>query len=109
MTWSIVVRDLETGALGIGVATRFVAAGGLWPPLASGVGAVPPQATITPTYGPRGVALMRAGAPAADAVRVLIESDPGRHVRQVHMVDAAGRSAAHTGPECIEWSGHRTG
>ena len=75
--------------------------------IASGVGAVSTQAMINPTYGPRGLALMRAGAPAEDAVRRLIESDAGRHVRQVHMVDAQGRAAAHTGPECVAWAGHR--
>jgi len=29
--------------------------------------------------------------------------------RQLHMVDARGRSACHTGAETVEWAGHRTG
>jgi uncharacterized Ntn-hydrolase superfamily protein len=45
--------------------------------------------------------------PAATVVEVLLGTDEGRAVRQLHVVDAAGRVAAHTGAECIGWCGHR--
>lgn len=109
MTWSIVARDAATGAFGVAVATRFLAAGGLCPHAESGVGALSTQAMINPTYGARGLALLRAGAPAEIALAVLIDADPGRDTRQLHLVDRTGRAAAHTGDACVDWSGHRTG
>src|SRR5439155_11525406 len=39
----------------------------------------------------------------------LTAADAGRDVRQFHVVDAAGRAAAHTGSKCIEWCGHVAG
>jgi uncharacterized Ntn-hydrolase superfamily protein len=91
------------------VATRFLAAGGLCPHAESGVGALSTQAMINPTYGARGLALLRAGAPAGTALAVLIDADPGRATRQFHLVDKAGHTAAHTGADCIGWCGHRGG
>ncbi len=108
MTWSIVARDPDTGALGAMVATRFVAAAGLCLNVASGVGALSTQATINPTYGPRGLALLRSGASAAQAAQRLVEPDAGREHRQVHLVDGNGVPAAFTGSHCLPWSGHRT-
>lgn len=109
MTWSIVARDADTGLLGAVVATRFLAAAGLCLQVGAGAGAVSTQATINPTYGPRGVRLMQEGRSAAETVAELVASDEGRHHRQVHAVDAVGSTAAHTGAACQHWSGHRTG
>src|SRR6185295_9709807 len=33
----------------------------------------------------------------------------GKEHRQVHMIDAQGRIAAHTGSACIDWCGHLAG
>ncbi|WP_033289786.1 DUF1028 domain-containing protein [Amycolatopsis jejuensis] len=107
MTWSIIARDPATGAFGAAVATRFVAAAGLCLNVASGVGAVATQATINPTYGPRGLRLL-ADRPAPAVVRDLCATDHGRDHRQVHVVDVTGETAAHTGPACGPWSGHTT-
>jgi uncharacterized Ntn-hydrolase superfamily protein len=108
MTWSIVARDPATGSVGVGVATRFLAAGGLCANARSGVGALSTQALINPTYGPRGLALLAEGATAEEAVRRLVSEDAGRETRQVHAVDALGRAFAHTGGQCVPWSGHLT-
>src|SRR5260370_13403393 len=35
--------------------------------------------------------------------------DDGRESRQLHVMDAGGRIAAHTGRECIGWCGHIEG
>lgn len=59
-----------------------------------------------PTYGPRGLRLLREGVPAQTVVDILIAGDDGRAHRQLHVQDAAGRIAAHTGAECIPWCGH---
>jgi uncharacterized Ntn-hydrolase superfamily protein len=35
--------------------------------------------------------------------------DSGREHRQLHVMDAAGRIAAHTGTSCVDWNGHVAG
>ena len=108
MTWSIVARD-PTGALGIAIASRFFAVGVLCPHARSNVGALSTQALVNPLYGGRGLDLLAERVPPYDVVRRLTEADGGRDHRQVHVVDALGRTAACTGARCIEWCGHRQG
>ena len=109
MTWSIIARDKASGAFGIAVATRFFAVGARVPFIAAGIGAVATQALVNPFYGTDGLALLRDGRSADDVVAMLIAADAGRDYRQVHVMDAAGRVAAHTGPACIDWCGHLAG
>ena len=106
MTWSIVARDPE-GAFGVAVASRFFAVGALCPHARSGVGALSTQALVNPGYGPRGLELIERGRSAADAVALLVATDEGRAHRQLHLIDRGGRTAAHTGDECIAWCGHQ--
>ncbi|SED62029.1 Uncharacterized conserved protein, Ntn-hydrolase superfamily [Rhizobiales bacterium GAS191] len=108
MTWSIIARDTGTGEIGIAVATKFFAVGGRVPFLRAGLGGLATQALVNPLYGRRGLALLEAGVPAADVVRLLTEADAGRGVRQLHVMDKDGRFAAHTGAGCVEWAGHLT-
>jgi len=109
MTWSIIACDKATGCFGIAVATKFFAAGARVPFIAAGVGAIATQALVNPFYGTRGLRLLRDGKPADAVVNALIASDDGRDHRQVHIIDADGRVAAHTGAACIEWHGHLAG
>ena len=109
MTWSIVARDPASGAFGVIVATRFFAVGALCPHAMSGVGALSTQALVNPTFGPRGLRLLGESMSAPQALAALLASDAGRAVRQVHILDAAGRNAAHTGADCVAWCGHRLG
>jgi len=106
MTWSIVAKDARTGAFGVAVTTKFFAVGALCPHAMSGIGALATQALVNPIFGPRGLRLLAQGVPAADVVRVLLADDDGRETRQLHVIDAAGRNAAHTGKDCIDWCGH---
>ncbi len=106
MTWSIIARDAASGAIGIAVATRFFAVGARVPHIMSGIGAVATQALVNPFYGTRGLELLREGVPASDVVRLLTQADAGQAHRQVHVMDAAGRIAAHTGAACVDWCGH---
>ena len=106
MTWSIIAKDHQTGAIGIAVATRFFAVGALVPHIDPAGGAVATQALMNPTYGPRGLRLLREGVPAQDVVRLMTESDGGASQRQLHIMDRAGRFAAHTGADCVDWCGH---
>jgi uncharacterized Ntn-hydrolase superfamily protein len=106
VTWSIVARDPESKAFGVAVTTKFFAVGAVCPFAMSGVGAVATQALVNPHYGPRGLRLLREGVPAADALRILLAEDAGRETRQLHLIDAAGGNAAHTGSDCVGWAGH---
>ena len=109
MTYSILVRDAETGAFGAAVASRFFAVGALCTYAEGRVGALSTQALVNPMYGPDGMALLRAGATAEEVVARLVSPDPGKDQRQFHVIDAAGRVAQHTGPGCVAWAGHRHG
>jgi len=106
MTFSIIARDSETGRIGVAAASKFFAVGARNAFIKSGIGAVVTQAFFNPYYGRRGLALLAAGAAAADAVRLLTVADAGRQMRQVHVMDRSGRFAAHTGSECTAWCGH---
>jgi uncharacterized Ntn-hydrolase superfamily protein len=109
MTWSIIARDKTTGCFGIAVATKFFAAGARVPFIASGVGAIATQALVNPFYGTHGLQLLRAGKPAREVVATIVTADAGRDHRQVHVLDANGGIAAHTGAACIDWNGHLSG
>ncbi|MBR0897921.1 DUF1028 domain-containing protein [Bradyrhizobium tropiciagri] len=109
MTWSIIARDSATGQLGIAVATRFFAVGALVPHIAPGIGAIATQALVNPYYGIDGLTLLRDGNSPHDVIAALIAPDGGRESRQVHMMDAKGRIAAHSGKDCIDWFGHIAG
>lgn len=108
-TFSIVACDLEEQAWGVAVASKFLAAGALVPWAKAGVGAVATQALAKVGFGPEGLALMAAGKPAPEALEALLAADPGAPDRQVALVDAQGRVAAHTGERCFDWAGHRLG
>ena len=109
MTWSIIARDAITGEFGIAVATRFFAVGALVPHIAPGIGAVATQALVNPYYGIDGLKLLRAGRASCDVVETLTAADVGHESRQVHVMDASGRIAAHTGSACVDWCGHIKG
>jgi uncharacterized Ntn-hydrolase superfamily protein len=72
-------------------------------------GAVCTQALMNPLYGPHGLRLIREGVTAADVVRILVTPDAGRDHRQLHVMGADGKFAAHTGAECVPWCGHWIG
>jgi uncharacterized Ntn-hydrolase superfamily protein len=109
MTWSIIARDSATGQFGIAVATRFFAVGARVPHIAAGIGAIATQALVNPYYGIDGVRLLREGHSPRDILKTLIAADAGHASRQLHIMDAAGRTAAHTGSECVDWCGHIEG
>jgi len=109
VTYSIVALDERTGELGVAVQTRWLAVGALVPWLRPGVGAIATQSFVDTRYGFSGIELLAAGRSAHDALSELIAGDRDPGVRQVGIVDAAGRSATHTGAECVVAAGHLTG
>jgi len=109
MTWSLIAREPATKAFGIAVATKNFAVGCRVPNITAGIGAVATQALVNPFYGVNGLKLLREGRPAAEVVKTLVAADDGRDQRQVHVMDAAGRIAAHTGSACVDWCGSTSG
>jgi len=109
MTWSIIARDPTTGRFGIAVATKFFAVGARVPHIVAGIGGIATQALVNPYYGIDGVKLLSDGREPGDIVKTLIATDDGRESRQLHVMDAKGRIAAHTGKECVDWCGHIQG
>ena len=109
MTWSIIARDSATGQFGIAVATKFFAVGARVPHIAAGLGGIATQALVNPYYGIDGLKLLRDGLQPHDIVETLIAADGGRASRQLHIMDANGRIAAHTGTQCVDWCGHLKG
>jgi uncharacterized Ntn-hydrolase superfamily protein len=106
MTWSIIANDSRTGQIGIAVATKFFAVGALVPHIAPAIGGIATQALVNPYYGLDGLKLLRQGKSPQHILKSLVGADSGRETRQLHILDAAGRIAAHTGRECIDWCGH---
>jgi len=108
-TYSIAACDLERGQWGVATQSKFLAVGSIVPWAEPGTGAVATQAYANPRYGPDGLDLLRAGMTAGDAVARLTAADGGRAQRQLGVVDAGGRSATYSGPECLEWAGGLAG
>ena len=109
MTWSIIFHEKSSGRIAIAVATKFFAVGARVPHIEPKKGAVCTQALMNPLYGPHGLRLIREGVAAADVVRILVTPDAGREHRQLHVMGADGKFAAHTGAECVPWCGHWIG
>lgn len=105
-TYSIVARDPATGEMGVAVQSHWFSVGSVVPWAEAGVGAVATQSLVDPAYGPMGLALMRIGRTAPEALASILAGDDGREVRQVAMVDAKGRVGVHTGAKCIQPAGH---
>ena len=105
MTWSILAREPATGALGAAVATRFFAVGALAIHVEGGVAALATQALINPLYALHGMARLRQGEAPEAVAAALLAADAGRAHRQLHILDAGGRIAAHTGDACVSWCG----
>jgi len=108
-TYSIAACDLDAGRWGVAVQSKFLSVGSVVPWAEPNVGAIATQAYANPRYGPEGLALLREGLSADDVVRHLVGADEGRNERQLGVVDRHGRSASYTGPECMDWAGHRDG
>ena len=108
-TFSIVAVDTTTGEIGVAVQSKFPNVRFMVPTVVAGVGAVATQSFARLAYGPEGIALMRQGATAEEALRISMRNDPDTGARQVGMVDAHGNAATFTGADAFEWRGGRVG
>ncbi len=108
-TYSIVARDPQTGEMGVAVQSHWFSVGSIVTWAEAGVGAIATQSFVDPSYGYKGLDLLKRGVAAEDALKQLVAADAQRDGRQVAFVDAKGRVAAHTGAKAIQAAGHHTG
>lgn len=108
-TYSIVARDSETGEMGVAVQSHWFSVGSIVAWGEAGVGVVATQSFVNPSFGPRGLDLLKKGMTAQEVVELLISTDEGRDVRQLAIVDSKGNSFAYTGSKCISEAGHFVG
>lgn len=108
-TFSVVARDPQTGEMAVAVQSHWFSVGTSVSWAEAGVGAIATQSFTNKSFGLRGLALLKQGKSAQETLDILLKDDPGREVRQVAIVDARGRVAAHTGTHCIAYAGHYTG
>jgi uncharacterized Ntn-hydrolase superfamily protein len=104
-TFSIAACDLDAAQWGVATQSKFLAVGSVVPWAEPHVGAIATQAYANPRYGPEGLALLRDGLSAEQAVAQLTSADDGSAHRQLGVVDGEGRSATFTGSECMDWAG----
>jgi uncharacterized Ntn-hydrolase superfamily protein len=108
-TFSICALDAAAGEVGCAVQSRYFSVGSVVPWAKAGVGAVATQAAGVAAYGPRVLGLLEEGLSPEEAVAAALAADDARETRQLGAVATDGRSASHTGTECLSWAGHRTG
>lgn len=108
-TFSIVAYDPGHEEWGVAVQSKFLAAAAVVSWARANAGAVATQSYANLSYGPDGLEMMAAGIPAEETVEALIADDEDRDLRQVGLVDKAGRAAAFTGKGCHDWAGHIVG
>jgi len=115
-TFSILGYDPATGEIGGAVQSRVFSVGNgvLW--AEAGVGVVATQAIVDVSYGPKGLALLRAGMSPPAIIKAIWDSDPDpqpgqwtKQGRQFAVIDAKGNTAAFTGPKASVWAGDRQG
>jgi uncharacterized Ntn-hydrolase superfamily protein len=109
VTFSIVARSPDGRALGVAVASKFLAVGAMVPAAEAEVGALATQAYANLAFRPQGLTLLRTGVSAVDVVAGLTAADPGRARRQLGVVGATGDGATFTGEGCADWAGGTAG
>jgi uncharacterized Ntn-hydrolase superfamily protein len=108
-TYSIVARDPQTGEMGVAVQSHWFSVGSIVAWGEAGVGVVATQSFVNPSFGQRGLELLKKGMTSQEVVDLLLSTDEGREVRQLAIVDSKGNSAAFTGSKCISGAGHVVG
>ena len=106
MTFSIVARDPQTGALGVATATAGPMVGALVPHIRHRKGAAATQAMTNPYLAIDALALLD-DQPPQTALRAALADDTGAELRQIVLLDQAGDGAGWTGGQCVAFAGHQ--
>ncbi len=80
-----------------------------WPGHAPGVGAAATQSVAEIAHGPNALDRLQEGLDPAAAIAAVLAGDPQARYRQLGLVDAGGKAAAHTGEGCIPYAGDVVG
>jgi uncharacterized Ntn-hydrolase superfamily protein len=104
-TYSIVGHDPTTGDMGVAVQSHWFSVGSIVPWARAGVGAVAVQSIPDPEVGSRLLDRLAAGQGPDEALRAELATDEQADFRQVALVSADGRAAAHTGAMCVAYAG----
>jgi uncharacterized Ntn-hydrolase superfamily protein len=103
-TYSIVARDQSTGELGVAVQSHWFSVGSVVAWARPGAGAVATQSVPEMAQGPNTLDHLRSGLDPASALAEVLREDELARYRQLGVVDAQGRVAAHTGSACVPWA-----
>ena len=101
MTFSLVARCTDSGRFGVAIASSSPAVAARCSHTRAGVGAVASQNVTDPSLGPAMLDLMADGRDAPAALEALFAGREHASYRQVLAVDAAGRTAIHSGPDAL--------
>ncbi|MFL5845748.1 MAG: DUF1028 domain-containing protein [Solirubrobacteraceae bacterium] len=108
-TYSIVAHDPATGEMGVAVQSHWFSVGSVVPWTRAGVGAVAVQSVPDPATGVRILDRLEAGEAPAEALAAELAGDEHAAFRQIAVVAADGRVAAHTGESCMDHAGDVVG
>ncbi|MCG2418073.1 DUF1028 domain-containing protein [Aequorivita sp. F47161] len=108
-TFSIVARDANTGEMAVAVQSHWFSVGTAVSWGEAGVGVVATQSFTNKSFGIRGLEMLKQGKSPQQAMDLLLRDDDGRDFRQVAILDTKGRTAVHTGKNCIIYAGHSNG
>lgn len=109
MTISIIAHDPRQKEFGVAVASFHPNVGAMVSAGSAYAGAVASQGRINPAFGIQAMRLLRKGASADAVIDEVIGRDPQREERQLHVIDAAGKTACFTGTQLPPWSGSIAG
>src|SRR5690625_538047 len=103
MTFSIIVRDPETGEFGSAISSSSPAVAARCVNLADGVGAVNSQNVTDPRLGPELLDELSRGFSAQQALDNVVARANSNAItyRQLLVLDAQGRSAVYSGPNAL--------
>ena len=108
-TYSIVARDAASGELGVAVQSHWFSVGGVVAWAEPGVGAAATQSVAEIAHGPNMLARLREGLDAEQAIAAVLAGDEQARFRQLGLIAADGRAAAHNGSDCIAFAGQVVG
>lgn len=101
MTFSLVARCADTGMFGLAISSSSPAVAARCSFARARVGAVASQNVTDPSLGPLMLDLMEQGKTAPEAIDEMKAHAKFIEYRQVLAVDAAGRTAIHSGPNSL--------
>ncbi|MGO4172854.1 DUF1028 domain-containing protein [Bosea sp. TAF32] len=109
MTFTIVARCPETEHLGVCLATSPLGVASRCPHVRGGVAAISSQCHSDWRHGLTGLDLAARGWSPEDILSAIRQKDRFYDYRQIGIVTAEGRAAAHSPSKGSDWTGHRVG